>query len=104
MTRYTKVLGLKIAREWDTGIMFDTGNGLVEVFTNAQEPLPLGTIRHLALATDDTDACVKAVQAAGYEVFMGPKEISIGKENTLNARVAFCYGPLGEEVEFFQEK
>lgn len=36
-------------------------------------------IHHVAFATDDVDACVPA-------------------------RMAFGFGPLGEEVEFFQEK
>ena len=32
---YISVLGLHICREWADGIMIDTGNGLIEVFTNA---------------------------------------------------------------------
>lgn len=100
---YGDILGLPLVREWNAGMMFDAGGVLIEVFTNGEEQLPKGTIRHFAFAVDDVDACVKAVTDAGYEVFMGPKEIEIPSTPSLPARMAFCYGPLGEEVEFFQE-
>lgn len=101
---YTGLLELPLIREWDTGFMFDTGNGLVEVFTDGVEQLPKGTIRHFAFKVDDVDFMVDLVKKNGFEVFMGPKDICLGKENKLPARVAFCYGPIGEEVEFFEEK
>ena len=41
---------------------------------------------------------------AGYEVFIGPKDICIPSDPEFPARMAFCYGPLGEKIEFFQEK
>ena len=100
---YKDILGLEVAREWAAGIMFDTTNGLIEIFSNGEEELPKGVIRHFAFAVDDVDACVKAVTEAGYEVFMGPKDIVIPSSPELKARMAFCYGPLGEEIEFFQE-
>lgn len=101
---YCEVLKLPLIREWATGFMFDTGNGLVEVFTDGVEQLPQGTIRHFAFKVDDVDYFVNLVKSEGHEVFMGPKDICLGKENMLPARVAFCYGPIGEEVEFFEEK
>ena len=82
----------------------EMGAGLIEVFNNAEAPLPQGTIRHFALATDDVGACVKAVRDAGYEVFIEPKDIEIQSSPVFPARIAFCKGPLGEEIEFFQEK
>lgn len=101
---YNGVLGLKIARTWNNGIMFDTGSGLIEIFRDGDAPLAKGTIRHFALATDDVDACVEAVTKAGYEVFDGPRDIAIPSEPAFPARIAFCYGPLGEEIEFFCER
>lgn len=100
---YKDILGMSVLREWDGGVMFDTGAGLVEIFTNGEEDLPIGTIRHVAFSVDDVDLCVKVVTEAGYEVFMGPKDIVIPSSPELHARMAFCYGPLGEEIEFFQE-
>lgn len=101
---YGNILGLPIARQWAKGIMFETGSGIVEIFNDGENSLPQGTIRHFAFATDDVDACVKAVKEAGYEVFIGPKDIEIQSEPTFPARIAFCKGPLKEEIEFFQEK
>lgn len=63
---YTEVLGLPVVRSWGepelAGFVFDSGAGLIEVFTNAQEDLPQGSIRHFAFATSDVDQCVKAVR------------------------------------------
>lgn len=103
-TFYGEILGIPVARVWNGGIMFDTGSGIIEVFTNGDSQLPKGTIRHFAFAVRDTDACVAAVEAAGYKVFDGPRDIGIPSEPVFPARIAFCYGPLGEEIEFFQEK
>lgn len=101
---YHEILGLPIAREWDGGIMFDTGSGLIELFTNGEIELEQGVIRHFALETKDVNRCVDAVKEAGYEVFVGPKDIEIPSEPPFQARMAFCRGPLGEEIEFFEEK
>ena len=40
---------------------------------------------------------------AGYEVFIEPKDIVIGSVPEFHARMAFCFGPLGEQIEFFKE-
>lgn len=101
---YGEVLGLPVARSWKGGIMYDTGAGLMEIFDTEETPLETGTIRHFAFAVEDTDACVEAVRAAGYEVFVEPKDIEIASEIPFPARIAFCRGPVGEEIEFFHEK
>ena len=46
---YITLLGLRICREWPDGMMIDTGNGLIEVFTNAEGEHRVGAIRHFAL-------------------------------------------------------
>lgn len=50
---YIELLGLKAIREWAEGMMIDTGNGLLEIFTNADGTHCLGAIRYMALLTDD---------------------------------------------------
>lgn len=100
---YSEILGMEIVRTWKTGTMLNTGSGLMEIFNDAEAPLEQGTIRHFALATPNTDACVEAVLAAGYEVFRGPESIVIPSDPGFPARIAFCKGPLGEHIEFFQE-
>lgn len=101
---YGEVLGLDVAREWGSSVMFETGAGCIEITRNGSEMAKTGSIRHFALDVEDTDALVKAVKDAGYEVFNGPKDVVLASNPPLPARIAFCYGPLGEEIEFFQVK
>ena len=105
---YGDVLGMPIVRSWGEevteGLMFDTGAGLIEVFTNATTPLPQGAVRHFALRTGDVDKCVEVVKNAGYEVIIEPKDIVIQSAVSFPARIAFAIGPVGEEIEFFCEK
>lgn len=61
-------------------------------------------IHHVSFAVDDADQCIDVVRKAGYEVFVEPKDVVIASMPPLPARVAFCYGPLEEEIEFFAEK
>ena len=105
---YRDVLGLEVAKRWgegeSAGAMLDTGSGLIELFANGTERLPQGAIRHLAFATDDVDACAAAVKRAGYPVFVEPKNIVLESEPPYPARIAFCTGPVGEQIELFQER
>lgn len=98
---YCRMLELSVCAEWETGFLLDTPNGKVEFFTNAQEDLPKGIIRHFAFVVDNVDAYIGKCKEKGHEIFMGPKDVVLGD---IKARVAFTYGPLGEEVEFFEVK
>ena len=105
---YHDILGLPIVREWGEGegigMMLDTGAGLLEIFANAPDRLGSGALRHLAFDVENTDVCLEAVRAAGYTVTMEPTDIVISSNPPYPARIAFCIGPVGEEVEFFQVK
>ena len=101
---YCGLLGLKVIREWPEGIMIDSGNGLLEIFSNGPGVKSKGAVRHIAFGTDDVDGVIEKVKAAGYEVFIEPNDIVIRSDPPFPARMAFCWGPLGEELEFFQEK
>ena len=102
---YNGVLKLPIVRTWGDGdesaAMLDTGAGLFEIFANAPDQLGMGALRHLALDVDDVDVCVAAVREAGYQITMEPKDICIPSQPPYPARIAFCIGPVGEEIEFF---
>ena len=100
---YTGLLGFVTVREWPEGIMLRCGNFQLELFCNGAGVKELGAIRHMALATDDVDAVAAKVKEAGYEVFIEPKDIVIGSVPEFHARMAFCFGPLGEQIEFFKE-
>ena len=101
---YISILGYKIAREWPDGMMIDTGNGLIEIYTNAEGENRLGAIRHVALITDSVDGIIEKVRAAGYEVIVEPNDRVIPSDPEYPIRMAFCFGPLGEQVEFFCER
>ena len=101
---YLDVLGFAPVREWPEGIMIDSGNGLLEIFSNGPGVKSKGAVRHIAFGTDDVDGVIEKVKAAGYAVFIEPNDIVIRSDPPFPARMAFCYGPLGEELEFFQEK
>ena len=60
--------------------------------------------RHLAFAVADTDVCIETVRAAGYRITMEPTDLLIPSDPPFPARIGFCIGPVGEEVEFFCEK
>ena len=101
---YISLLGLTVCRVWKDGIMIDTGNGYIEVFTNAEGEHRVGAIRHVALLTDDVDEIIGRVKAGGYEVIVEPNDKVIDSRPPYPIRMAFCIGPLGEQIEFFCEK
>ncbi|MBE6552026.1 MAG: VOC family protein [Ruminococcaceae bacterium] len=102
---YRDILAVPVARTWgegdSSGIMLDTGTGIFEITASGNDRLGQGALRHLALDVDDTDAWVEAVRKAGYEITMEPTDICIKSDPPYPARIAFCIGPVGEEIEFF---
>jgi len=105
---YNDILGLPVVRTWGEGpasaAMLDTGSGLMEIFADGKDIREQGAIRHFAFDVVDADACIEAVRSAGYEVTVEPKDICIPSEPPYPARIAFCIGPVGEEIEFFLVK
>ena len=101
---YMNTLGFAKVREWPEGIMIDFGNGMLEIFSNGPGIKAKGALRHIAFLTDNVDEITDKVKKAGYEVFIEPNDIVIKSDPEYTARMAFCFGPLGEEIEFFQER
>ncbi len=101
---YCGLLGLRVLREWPEGVMIDTGAGRIEIFCNGEGIRTKGAIRHVALAVDNVDALAERIRSAGYEVFIEPKDIVTPSDPPVEARMAFCRGPLGEEIELFRER
>ena len=107
---YHTLLGMPILREWSSAeglpcAMVDIGGGsMMEIFSNAPDVLDAGALRHLAFAVGSVDKCVAAVREAGYQITMEPTDICIPSQIPYPARIAFCIGPVGEEIEFFEEK
>lgn len=101
---YCNTLGLTVFREWPDGMLLDTGSGYIEIFCNGEGIPAKGAIRHVALLTDDVDAMAAKIRDAGYEVFIEPNDVNIPSAPVYPIRMAFCIGPLGEEIELFQER
>ncbi len=105
---YRDVLCLSVARTWGEGedsiTMLDTGSGILEIFAKGAVGLPNGVFQHFAFDVKDTDKCVEKVRKAGFEIIMEPQEICIPSNPPYCAKIAFCRGVNGEEVEFFQVK
>ena len=107
---YTQGLGFTKTLQWGEGdsraVMLDTGDGnYLEVFAGGSaEPKPEGAFIHLAFRTDDCDKAIEAARAAGAEVTIEPKDVVISGDRKAAVRIAFCKGPDGEVLEFFQNK
>lgn len=103
---YRNVLGCPLVRAWGEGMlsgaMLDLGGALLEVTANGAPGLEKGVFGHIAFAAEDVDAVTQRVRRAGFEVFMEPSDRNLG--GVWPVRVAFCRGPAGEDVEFFQER
>lgn len=101
---YRDVLGLEIVREWEKGFMAEAGNCWLEIMLGGNVSDQTGIIRHFAFFTDQPDELIETVRKAGYEIIEEPHDICIPSDPEIPARIAFCRGPLGEEIEFFFDR
>lgn len=102
---YQEILGCSFVRAWGEGakraVMLDTGAGLMEIFASGKLAENIGTVNHIAFASDDVDKAIEKVRAAGYQITAEPKNIVLASVPPQPARIAFCMGPMGEWIEFF---
>jgi len=106
---YTDALGFTQKIAWGEGdgraVMLDTGDGnYLEIFAGgADETKPEGAVLHFALRTTDCDTAIERAREAGAEVTVEPKDVDIpSTPEPTPVRIAFCKGPDGEVIEFFQ--
>jgi glyoxylase I family protein len=105
---YVEGLGFQQKLAWGEGdrraAMLDTGDGnYLEVFAGGSgEAGPEGLVLHFALRTDNCDQAIERARAAGAEVTVEPRNVEIPSDPPLPVRLAFCKGPDGELIEFFQ--
>ena len=106
---YTEGLGFREKISWGEGdkraVMLDTGDGnYLEVFAGGTDgPTPEGAIVHFALRTADCDAAIRRARSAGADITAEPKDVDIpSRPDPTPVRIAFCKGPNGETIEFFQ--
>jgi len=105
---YTEGLGMQQVAAWGEGdgriVMLDIGDGtILELFAGGAEHAEVGRYMHLALKCDDVDAAFAAAVKAGAKPKMEPTTVPVASQpKPMTLRVAFVYGPSGEEVEFFK--
>jgi glyoxylase I family protein len=109
--KFYKALGFTERISWGQGdnraVMLDAGDGnYLEIFAGGSaDPKPEGTVVHFALRTGNCDAAIAAARAAGAQVTMEPKNVDIPSQpHKTPVRIAFCRGPGGEVIEFFQNE
>ena len=103
---YRDVMGIPVCRHWGSGTkkgaMLDTGDGIIELFADADEQLPRGVVEHFALRTDDVDKAVEAARSAGMKILIEPRDDEVAAvEGHVPLRIAFFEGPAHEKVELF---
>lgn len=104
---YRDGLGLGEKRRWGEGdgraAMLDAGGGnILEIFAGGAGPRPDGVLVHVAFRTADCDGMLSRARAAGAEVTREPNSVQLPGAPPAAVRIAFCKGPDGELIEFFQ--
>ena len=106
---YTEGLGFIERFSWGQDpkrtVLMDTGDG--NYFEISQgDPDQVhgdGVFRHLALRADDCEAALELARAAGAEVTVETRDVTLSSEPPLQIRIAFFKGPDGELIELFQD-
>lgn len=105
---YCDILGMRLVRNWGSGrysaCMIDTGNGLLELFADAEPGRRPGQVDHIALATADVDACVAVCREQGLMVLQEPGDLVLPSDKPFPIRIAFVIGVAREIIEFFCER
>jgi glyoxylase I family protein len=108
---YKDVLGFVEKIRWGEaekrGIMLDTGDGnYVEIFANGEKaPKPEGAWFHVAFRTTNCAAALERARAAGMEVTIETKTITIpSTPQPTPITIAFFKGPDGEVIELFDNQ
>ena len=105
---YLQGLGFDKTMEWEMddgkrAAMIDSGNGnYLEIFEGREYEFEKGAYKHLAFSVDDCAQAIERAEKAGAEVTMATKELTIKSDPPLEVKIAFCKGPDGEILEFFQ--
>jgi glyoxylase I family protein len=107
---YAQGLGFEIRLAWGPAdrrtVLLDTGDGnYLELSQGASDGFnPNGLVRHFAFRTADCDKAIEAARAAGAEVTVETKAVTLSSEPPTPIRVAFFKGPDGEVIEFFEDE
>lgn len=100
---YTELLGFRQVRSWGNGrgTMLDAGNCILELMSTGPDEDQDGHWSHIAFAVTDLEQMTEKIRQAGYPITKEPTKLCLGDDYPIF--ISFCRGPLGEEIEFFQE-
>ena len=103
---YRDTFELPLLRTWgegDTsGAMLQMDGMILEMVAGGEDSTPNSYWRHIAFrcaSPEEVDAEAARLAAMGYATTKGPFSKNLGGDYPIH--VAFCNGPLGEEIEFF---
>ncbi|AJA48274.1 glyoxalase-like domain-containing protein [Clostridium pasteurianum DSM 525 = ATCC 6013] len=105
---YTEGLGFKKYLCWEqngnrVSFLSAGGNSFIQIFEDdSKEDISNATYTHMAFYTKNCEEAIKAAKNAGAKV-KGPIEIKIPSNPDIIMRTAYCKGPDGESIEFFEE-
>lgn len=108
---FYEALGMKTVLSWGEGdgraAMLDLGDGgRIELFAGgSDEKYPAaGKYMHLALRCDDVDAAYAHALSIGAAPDKAPNTMLLQSAPApVSIRIAFVFGPSGEEIEFFRQ-
>ena len=76
--------------------------GALDVFLRMEQ---IGAYaRHVAHGVEGDIRGIERVRSHGGKIRTEPKDVDIPADPVYPARIAFCYGPDDEVIEFFQER
>lgn len=107
---YTEILGMTPVYTWGEGAdraqLLDAGDGAyLEIFAGGKphaETEDEGPVLHFALRVPSADDWFKKAVDAGARPTVEPKDVTLPGTPQIPVRIAFCKGPDGELIEFFQ--
>ena len=105
---YTEGLGFVERFSWGEGskrtVLLDAGDGnFFEISQGDPEKVHGDDIfHHIALRANDCATALEAARAAGAEVTVETRDVTISTEPPLPIRIAFFKGPDGEVIEIRQ--
>ena len=105
---YVHGLGFPVESSWRTkngrAMMIDLGNrSYLEVFEQEHAAADKSVIVHFALRCKSCDEAVETARGAGAEILSESHDFPVPANPPFTCRIAFCRGPNGEEIEFYEK-
>lgn len=75
---------------------------ILEIFEK-DNALDAGCFNHIAIGCEDVDDLYERALAYGAKPYQEPRDIIIGLEKPMCARIAFIIGKANEKIELFKE-